>query len=305
MTRVTSVIAAALAAFAMATACGAGNDSGADSAPAHADDSGGDDRAAPLTVAGEAADGEGDGGSASGDGGSLVAAALQNAAGRDIIHTVTVSIETDDVVAGAARAATIAVAAGGFVADESTRGNDYAHLTLRIPVEAHSDALGDLEALGDVVDRTRTAEDVTNRMVDAESRIDSQRASIARTRQLLESATDMDQIIRIEDELSRREADLDALLRTREELSALSTLATVEVTFGASIDTEPEQAAGFLAGLREGWDAFARALAVGATILGAALPFLLTAAVIAVPIQRWRRRHRPQPAVAQSSAPTA
>lgn len=301
MTRVTSVIVAALAAVAMATACGAGNDSGADSDTAHADDSGGDGRSAPVAVAEEAADGEGDGDS--GDGGSLVAAALQNAAERDIIHTVTVSIETDDVVAAAARAATIAVAAGGYVADESTRGDDYAHLTLRIPVEAHSGALGDLEALGEVVDRTRTAEDVTNRMVDAESRIDSQRASIARTRQLLESATDMDQIIRIEDELSRREADLDALLRTREELSALSTLATVEVTFGASIDTEPEQAAGFLAGLREGWDAFTGALAVGATILGAALPFLLTAAVIAIPVQRWRRRHRP--AVAQSSAPTA
>lgn len=304
MARMTRILIAAAAAFVTATACSAGDDDASDQAESGV--SSGDGAAEPGAPddGGDTAENEAtDGG---GETTSLVTAALQTAAGRDIIHTVSLSVETDDVATAAANATTIALSAGGWIADETTHGDDEAHLTLKIPVDAHIRAVGEIEGLGDVVERTRSAEDVTDQVVDTESRIDSQRASIARTRDLLQSATDIDQIIRIEDELSRREADLDALLRTREELSALSSMATIDVTFSTSIAEEPAQATGFLAGLRGGWDAFVGAMGAAATVLGALLPFLVTAAILGLPVLWWRRRHhRATPVVAQSDAPSA
>jgi Domain of unknown function (DUF4349) len=88
-----------------------------------------------------------------------------------------------------------------------------------------------LERLGEVRNRFRTAEDVTEEVVDVEARITSQRRSIDRIRALLDQAADIDDVVRIESELAARESELDSLLRRQEELAKLTALATVTVTF--------------------------------------------------------------------------
>jgi predicted nucleic acid-binding Zn-ribbon protein len=70
-----------------------------------------------------------------------------------------------------------------------------------------------VEALGEVRYRDRTAEDVTDQVTDVEARVATQRASIARLRVLLDDAADLRDVVTLEGELARREADLDSLLR--------------------------------------------------------------------------------------------
>lgn len=275
----------------------------APAAPAPAEEQGG----------GSADDASGDGDAAESDAATgVITDTVQAAAGRDIIYTIDLSITTDDVDAAAQRAATIATGAGGFVADEQTSGG-HALVTLRIPTAEHAAAVSELESLGEVTDRYRTTDDVTDEVVDTESRIASQRGSIARIRALLDQATDLEQIITIESELATREADLDALLSRQEELSALTSMATVTVTFSTP-DEAPEEEpdnldAGFLGGLKDGWNAFATTMTAALTIIGAALPFLVVLAAIAGVVLWWRRRRTgadvapAQPA--QSEAPSA
>ena len=153
--------------------------------------------------------------------------------------------------------------------------------------------VSDLEELGEVQERSRNAEDVTSEVVDIEARVASQRRSLARIRELLDQASNLSDVVRIESELADREANLDSLLSRQEELASLTTLATVTVTFYKT-DQAPEggpNALGFMSGLRGGWDAFVSTIRVVGAVAGALLPFAGAAALVGVPAWLvWRRR---------------
>jgi hypothetical protein len=255
----------------------------------------GDDGAANASngrAEGEVADGSA-ADSAGGGEGNVAPAARVDPAPRQIIHHVDVTVAVDDIGAAAQRAATLAQTSGGFVADESTDGDASATLTLRVPSEGHTEVVGQLERLGDVRERHRSAEDVTEDVVDVEARIASQRRSIDRIRVLLDQASDIDDVVRIESELAQREAELDSLLQRQEELSGLTALATVTVTFVSTGEDEADL--GFLTGLRGGWDAFVEGAKVASAIIGAILPFAIAALVVGLPSWLLWRRHRPAP----------
>lgn len=216
---------------------------------------------------------------------------------RHVIYTVDLLVETDNVARAAQRAATLAQSAGGFVAAESTSGEDSATLTLRVPSADHTSIVAQLEELGEVVERSRNASDVTAEVVDVEARVASQRRSIDRIRELLGRADDLGDIVRIESELADREAILDSLLQRQSQLGSLTSLATVTVTFSTVDDAKAdEDALGFLTGLRGGWEAFVSFVAVASTIVGALLPFLVTIAVLGVPAWLLLRRRQRGPA---------
>lgn len=280
--------------LAAALALGACSGGGADSAT-----SGGAD--APAAEAGdgaapaggeEAADSAGDN---SGEAGGMLQAA-QVRTGRQIIYTVELTVVADDVPAAAAQAASIATAAGGFVAHEQVSGDDHATLTLSVPSDGHQETVSDLETLGEVTDRSRGTEDVTQEVVDTASRIESQRVSIARIRALLAEATALAEVVEIESELARREADLDALLSRQEELAGLTAMATVTLSLHAAGEAPPpdDDDSGFLAGLSGGWKALLTVGGGALTVIGAVLPFAVVAAMIAVPAYVVLRRRRGQ-----------
>lgn len=299
--RSTSVakVVAVIAAVGLAAGCGSGadddteagdsltQDDGAAEEPADApagDGSAGDNADTAEAAAGESA-------------GQVVTEAISAVDGRDIIYTIDLSMEVEDVARAARETATITMASGGFVAaEETTREEDFASLTLKIPVDVQAETLDKVENLGEVSQRTRETRDVTQEVVDVESRIASQRASITRIRALLDDATKIEQIIDIETELAEREADLDALLSRQEELSALTSMATVAVTFHKSdvevTAAEDEDEQGFLVGLRNGWDGFAAFVTVLLTAVGAVLPFAVAAGLLAVPAWYIRRARK-------------
>ncbi|WP_084469651.1 DUF4349 domain-containing protein [Jiangella gansuensis] len=287
-----TILAAALA---LGACSGGGADSatsgGADDAPAA--EAG--DGAAPAGGE-EAADNAGDSADSGADeaGGMLQAAQVRT--GRQIIYTVELTVVADDVPAAAAQAASIVTAAGGFVAHEQVSGDDHATLTLSVPSDGHQDTVSDLETLGEVTDRSRGTEDVTQEVVDTASRIESQRASIARIRALLAEATALAEVVEIESELARREADLDALLSRQEELAGLTAMATVTLSLHAAGEAPPpdDDDSGFLAGLSGGWKALLTVGGGALTVIGAVLPFAVVAAMIAVPAYVVLRRRRGQ-----------
>ncbi|TDD98261.1 DUF4349 domain-containing protein [Jiangella asiatica] len=292
-------------------ACGAGGDDsssagdgGAQQAPAAERPD--EDDAAADDAADAAAPAEGD----TAESGVLNAA--QSLTDREIIYTVDLTITTDDVPAAADQAAAMVAAAGGFVASEQVSGDDHATLTLSVPSDGHQETVTELEALGEVTDRSRSTEDVTQEVIDTASRIESQRASIARIRALLAEATALAEVVEIESELAGREADLDALLSRQEQLAGLTSMATVNLTLHAAGEEPPpeedEDDGGFLWGLSGGWDALVTVGGGLLTVVGAALPFAVVAAVVAVPayVVIRRRRGQAEPGgPAASEAPTA
>lgn len=217
---------------------------------------------------------------------------------RAIIFTGTITVRVDDVDAAAERAATVAARYGGFVGgDERTRDHDSARATLvlRIPSERFGEAVSALSDLGDEESRVLRTEDVTEEVADLETRIATAEASVARTRELLDRAESISDIVALEEELSAREdrlARLQARQRMLEDLTTLSTITLVLLTAEAEqpVDAEEPADTGFLAGLRSGWRGFLNAGDLLLTVLGWMLPWLVAIALPVTGIVLWRRR---------------
>ncbi|MCW2616276.1 MAG: hypothetical protein JWN08_3270 [Frankiales bacterium] len=268
------------------------------------DDTASSEAAAPASADGGASSDDVSSGVTSG-GGELAAPgqadgapplARVGAATSAVVRTGSMEVVVDDVAAAADEAARLVVGAQGQVeADEraSDGGPERAVLRLRVPPAAFDATVGRLAALGEERSRRLGSEDVTEQVVDLDSRLATQRASVERVRALLAGADTLGEVVTVEAELTRRTADLESLEARLGALTARVALGTIELRLTASEDA-PAAAGGplgFQDGLREGWDALrAVGRAVGVTA-GALLPWspvLLLAGLLV-----WRSRRRP------------
>ena len=273
-----------------------GGDSGGDVAPApdgaaepEAASDGG--AAAPE----EGAEGDGDAADA-----ALPGAGSSGGTGRRVV-TSSIDVAVKDVAAAAVQVRTLAVRLGGEVAGEGSTGGvrPRAEIVLRVPSTDAPGVLTDVAALGDEVARTADSEPVETRLVDLESRTATQRAGVERIRALLSEATTLEDVLALETELTRRQADLESVDAQRAALSDLAALATVTVRLTTPDDVQqPEQdLSPFLQGLHAGWDALGASTTVVLVVLGGLLPFAVVGAVLlglVLLVLRLVRRRRPE-----------
>lgn len=220
--------------------------------------------------------------------------ATASIAGQDrrLARTAQLAMVAQDVHEVTARARAIAVAAGGYSGSERTDATS-ATLSLSVPSDQLDDVVGRLSGLGQVTSSQQTADDVTEQVVDVESRLETARRSVERVRALLDRATSLSDITSIESQLASRESDLESLQARQKTLATSVAMATLSlaVTVAAPAPVvEPDP--GFLAGLGAGWNGFLGFGRGTLHALGAALPFLV---LFGVPITAlvWlgRRRH--------------
>ncbi|MEV8125882.1 DUF4349 domain-containing protein [Streptomyces sp. NPDC085944] len=254
--------------------------------------------------AGSKADGRaGAAGEAGGD--NARASAPPKLAPTHIIRTVSLSVQVEDTPKALDAARTATENAGGYLGDESTtrdaEGHERTEVTLRVPVERYEDVLDELEGAGKLLSRKAKAEDVTDQVVDVDSRVKSQRASVARVRGLMDRATELDDVVTLEGELSTRQAELEALLARQAALKDRTSLATITLSLSETpvrhVEKKKEdEDPGFVDALAGGWDAFMTMLRWLAVVLGAVLPFAAVAALLALlwlRVVRPRLPHRP------------
>ncbi|WP_433231192.1 DUF4349 domain-containing protein [Micromonospora sp. CA-248260] len=227
---------------------------------------------------------------------------------RAIIYTGTMRVQVDDVEAAARRAVDAVTATGGFVGGDQRRSVDasaQAELQLRVPAAKFTALVDELATYGRQQRREIRTQDVTEETVDLDARIVTQRARVDSARRLLARADTVAELVSLENEVTRREADLASLEAKKRRLADLTALSTITVTFvgrdASTADDEPADRTGFMVGLRGGWTVFLASMGVLLTVLGALLPWLL---IIGVPVtalvvvlrRRGRRRQPPPPA---------
>ncbi|CAL9616542.1 hypothetical protein SUDANB15_05728 [Streptomyces sp. enrichment culture] len=236
-------------------------------------------------------------GAPSGADGAPRATTPPKAPAQHVIRTASLTVRVKDAPKALDEARATAENAGGYVGDETTtrdeEGHEHTRVVLRVPVARYEEVLADLEGAGELLERRAKAQDVTDQVVDVESRIRSQRASVARIRELMDQATRLSDVVTLEGELSTRQADLEALLARQESLEDRTSLATVTLSLS---ETPVEKAAkdddpGFVDALAGGWDAFVTMLRWLAVAIGAVLPF---AAVGALLVLLWLKAVRPR-----------
>ncbi len=240
-------------------------------------------------------------------------------AGRSIIYTATVNVQVDTTKAVSLRADEAeqdVQANGGYVFSRSGQAADTtavipgqkaapvgvaaADITMKVPPATYRTLLDQLEKLGNLLSVDEHSNDVTDQVVDSESRLSILKASVARVRTLLGKATKIGEIVSVEGELSRREADLEAMEGRLTVLKAQSALATVTLHLSSAppkavvVPPAPKPKPkppihGFLSGLKAGGRGFATVAIGVATVVGAVLPFAGVLLVVAL-LAWWFRR---------------
>src|SRR3954469_3161331 len=267
--------------------------------------------AAPRAAAADGSAAAGSAGAASkADAGGNATTLDSSAVKPRVVRTAQVVVQGDgELVAAAARVRAVAQSVGGSVGNETTTYADTGDtrskarpgesvLVLRVPTDALDRTLALITGsagVGKELSRSATSDDVTADLADLQSRVFTQRASVARVRALLTQATSLQQVVTIESEVTKRESELEAAEARQSALADRADLATVTVDLRPPPVVPPPPAGkpnAFLDGLSSGWHAVTASTAVVLTVLGALLPVAVVLAVLGGPVLWWMRRRR-------------
>ena len=177
----------------------------------------------------------------SGTGGAGPRVAFQQVdTGRSIVYVGTMLVEVDDVRRATQQAQVAIAGLGGLVFGQHTitEPAPRSELTFKMLPADFTEAMRRLEALGELKSQQISADDVTERVVDLESRIITSRASVERLRNFLETATGIEAVAELESQLLARETDLERLRGQLRTIQGQVALATVFLTL---VEPEPER----------------------------------------------------------------
>ena len=280
----------------LVTACSGGS---GDSVPTSASEGGGalaEDAPVPGAVAPKDsvqrnADGFDFGAGASTSSGNTAPGADIPLQTRAVISTGTVTLRSEDVGQARFDVQKVVDAHRGEISDEQTATDtkgrvDRSRLVIRVPSQFFDEVMQDLGKVAELRSAKRSSEDVTTEVIDIGVRVRAQEKSLERIELLLARAKNLREIIAIESQLTRRQAELDSLKAQQAYLADQTSLSTITVFLertAKSAKVEKDEATGFLAGFQSGWDALGGAATVLATGLGAVLPFAVLLLLLGVP----------------------
>jgi len=213
---------------------------------------------------------------------------------RAVIQTGAVSLRSEDVAKTRFEVQKLLDLHEGLIDNERTETDKegdvrLSRLVVRVPSSDFDAVMTRLATLGTLVESSRKAKDVTAQVIDTDVRIRAQEQSLARVEALLARAQSIRDIMAIEAQLTRRQADLDALKQTRAFLADQTEMSTINVYLEKETpETAPappkKHHNAFVSGLISGWDAFTDVAGGLAKGTGASLPFLGVLLLLAWPL---------------------
>ncbi len=223
---------------------------------------------------------------------------------QKVISTGNVQLRSEDVGQTIFDVRKVVDEHGGTISEDDTETDKdgaafRSRMVLRIPTADFDDTMSQLEEVGALVSSKRQSADVTTQVLDIDVRVEAQQRSIDRIQVLFDHATTIKDIVSIEGELSRRQADLASLEAQQNYLADQTSMSTITLAIERTpTETKPEakdhDEAGFLSGLSDGWGALKTFLVGSSTVAGALLPWLVLMLVLAIPgwplFRRLRRR---------------
>jgi Domain of unknown function (DUF4349) len=164
------------------------------------------------------------------------------AAGRQIISTGDVVIESADVQKATADVIEVVFANGGAIWGQDTRTDPSPQtvLTIRVPPGDFDRVFKAISGLqgATLVSQSVTTDDVTETVVDLDARITAAESSVGRVQVLLDAARDLNTVFTLEEELAARQAQLERLRGQRKTIGDQIALATITLTI---VELDPDR----------------------------------------------------------------
>jgi hypothetical protein len=201
-------------------------------------------------------------------------------------------VRATDVALAARRVTGIVEAVGGYVSNEtagsarSSKTGETIGITVKIPVPAYPAVLAQLSSptLGHQLHMSQQATDATQQVATVDSLVTSEQDAINALDGLLQHAASVADLLQVQQQISADQSTLNSLLAQQRALNGETSYATVTMTLlspRAPAARKKPPTHSFLTGLQAGWRALRHAGGWLATAVGAALPFLFSAVVLA------------------------
>ena len=219
---------------------------------------------------------------------------------------VSYGIEVDDMTKGINDVIALSDRHAGQIYERTINITDdrssTASFVIKLPPEQIEKAIAELDAIGIRRTASQGTEDVTGQAVDIDARLVSAQASLDRVRKLLESATDLGQILSLESQLTERETLVEQYTAMKRAINDRVSLATLRVQLTLSPDpvaatppvkAKPSAKPSIGRAFKSGWNGFIKALAAILIFIGYTAPFialLAVSAMVLIPVSRRRRR---------------
>ncbi|MGC3993700.1 MAG: DUF4349 domain-containing protein [Propionicimonas sp.] len=221
-----------------------------------------------------------------------------------LARTARISLTVTDVEAAATRLRELAASMGGQVTSENLVSRDDSDpdreptstMVLQVPADHLDATLDEVARVGTLTNRVISSEDVSTEVADVDARLKTLDASIDRLRELSKRAGTIRELTELESELTSRIAERDSLAAQQRVLSGRVAQSPITITLRTPAPASSLETTGFLGGLLAGWNALLASSRMLMTAVGAVLPFLVVAGVVAVPVLVIRRRRRRGPA---------
>ncbi|MEV0821213.1 DUF4349 domain-containing protein [Nonomuraea rubra] len=221
---------------------------------------------------------------------------------RQVIYTGSMTVRAEKVTPAVQQAKQIVTEAGGYLSQEESNSSGdteaSALLEFKIPTAKYAEVQKRLGGeLGKQLSLNQNAQDVTLKVADVESRLKSAQQSLESLRELLKRADTIGQVLDVEREISSREADLESLQAQQKELATQTAMATLTLRLVGPVtvvEDPADEPAGFLGGLKAGWQALVSFTKTALTLIGALLPWVVVSlpliALVVWLVRRDRRR---------------
>ena len=158
---------------------------------------------------------------------------LEPAADRKIVKEGSITLEVEDIAETMGEVAEMADELNGYVVSSYKRQYERGvsgHITIRVPVEKFEEAFVRLRQLAVAVPyETTTAEDVTEEYVDLEAQLSNLQATEAQYLVLLEKAETVEEMLKVQKELSNVRGQIEQIEGRIKYLEQTSETSLIEV----------------------------------------------------------------------------
>ena len=217
--------------------------------------------------------------------------------GNKIIKTAYMDMETYDFDETLQKMEGLLTGMGGYVESSSVSGQSLqndgyvrrrAHFEFRVPQDSFLEFLNSVGDLGNVIDSSKGGQDISYQYMDTEARLESLEVQEERLLSILEKADKIEDVITLEQELSRIRYEIESLqgqLRHWDNLVSFSRVSVdvTEVREYTDVTEQPDTLGQRIGDtLRRSFKSLVNFLETVLVVLTAILPYLLLLGVIAL-----------------------
>jgi hypothetical protein len=172
-----------------------------------------------------------------------LAAAQASRPDRFLIRNGTISLEVEDVLEAAQQVTATVVGLGGYIANRVETlpaiGTRKITMQVRAPASQFEAAMEGIAAAGKVLNRAENSQEVTEEFLDTEARSRNLKQTEERLLSHLQQATQLEQILAIEQEITRVREQIERLDGRLRYLSSRVEFSTIEVALNERAGREP------------------------------------------------------------------